>query len=213
MLECAVNPGPSMPKITDAVAMRQRILTAAWHVIASEGIQSVSMRRVARAAGSTTGLITHYFKDKDELVTRAYRTVLDRMLADAAQRIAAPGTVTERLLAAVEAIEPTDPQMRQWTVVLLNFWAQAAFNPAFARYCQQDYRRWRRLIGRAVRDGIASGELRRETDVRTLCDLLTLVSDGFSVGITLTPRLYPRRHREAVLRRLLRPYVVPLTSA
>ena len=196
-----------MPKITDAVAVRQRILTATWHVIASEGIQSVSMRRVARAAGSTTGLITHYFKDKDELVTRAYRTVLDRMLADAAERIAAPGTVTDRLLAAVEAIEPTDPQMRQFTIVLLNFWAQAAFNPAFARACQQDYRRWRRLIGGAIRDGIAAGELRADTDVRTLCDLLTLVSDGFSVGLTLTPRLYPAGHRRVVLRCLLQPYV------
>jgi TetR/AcrR family transcriptional repressor of bet genes len=203
----SIGPGRRMPRITDATAIRRRILAATWRVIATEGIQSVSMRRVARAAGSTTGLITHYFKDKDELITRAYRTVLDRMIADAARRIAAPGNVVERLLAAVEAIEPTGPEMQELTVVLMNFWAQAACNPAYARYCRHDYRRWRTLIGRAIRDGIASGELRRDTDVRMLCDVLTIFSDGLSVGITLTPRAYPRAQRAAILRRLLAPYL------
>ena len=197
-----------MPKITDAAKMRQRIIAATWTVIATEGIQSVSMRRVARAAGSTTGLITHYFQDKDELVTRAYRTVLDRMIGDAARRIAAPGRVSERLLAAIEAIEPTRAEMKQFTIVLMNFWAQAAFNPAFARHCHQDYRRWRTLIGRTIRDGIRTGELRRDTDVRRVCDLLTLLSDGFSVGMTLTPAAYPRERRAGILLEVLKPYLV-----
>jgi TetR/AcrR family transcriptional regulator, transcriptional repressor of bet genes len=196
-----------MPKITDAAKMRQRIIVATWAVIATEGIQSVSMRRVARAAGSTTGLITHYFQDKDELVTRAYRTVLDRMIADAARRIAAPGHVSERLLAAIEAIEPAGPEMKQFTVVLMNFWAQAAFNPAFARHCRQDYRRWRALVGRAIRDGIKAGELRRDTDVVRLCDVLTLLSDGLSVGMTLTPAAYPRARRKAILLDILAPHL------
>ena len=196
-----------MPKIIDATAMRRRILTATWDVIATEGIQSVSMRRVARAAGSTTGLITHYFADKDELVTYAYRTVLDRMIADATARVAEASGVTERLLAAIEAIEPNTAQMQRFTIVLMNFWAQAAFNRAFAAHCRQDYRRWRKLISGVIRDGIEAGELRAGTDAGMLTDVLTLLSDGFSVGMTLTPSNYPRRHREAILTQILRPYL------
>jgi AcrR family transcriptional regulator len=196
-----------MPKVTDAEAIKKCIVTAAWAVIAREGIQSASMRRVARVAGSTTGLLTHYFRDKDELVTYAYSLALDRMIADATQRVSGAGSIEERLLAAIEAIEPTGRELKQLTIVMMNFWAQAAFSPAYAAHCKQDYRRWRALIVRTIRSGIAAGELRRETNVRMLTDLLTLISDGLSVGMTLTPERYPTGHRRALIRELLRPHL------
>lgn len=182
-----------------------RIVRATWAVIAAEGIVSASMRRVAQQAGCTTGLITHYFRDKDELVTYAYRVVLDRMIADAARSLQRSGSVGERLLAAVEAIEPVDAGMRLYTVVLLNFWSHAASNAAYARHCRADYRRWRRMIDGVIRAGIASGELRAGTDVRSLTDLITLVSDGLSVGMMLTPRAYPRARRRALIRSIIEP--------
>lgn len=196
-----------MPKIVDVEAVKMRIVEATWKVIVSEGIQSVSMRRVAAQAGCTTGLITHHFRDKDQLVTYAYRLVLDRMIADATSRVQQEGTVAERLLAAVEAIEPTGAKMKQLTVVLMNFWGQAAFNARYAARCRQDYKRWRELIDRVVRQGIRTGELVPDTDVRTLTDLITLLSDGLSVGMTLTPRDYPARQRRAILMTILRPYL------
>lgn len=196
-----------MPKIVDVEASKMRIVRATWSVIAAEGIQSVSMRRVATQAGCTTGLITHYFRDKDELVTYAYRVALDRMLTDAATEVAKQRGVSDRLLAAVEAIEPSDKQMKQLTIVLMNFWGQAAFNSAYAARCRQDYRRWRRLIARVVAQGIDSGELRAETDVRVLTDLITLLSDGLSVGMTLTPKAYPGAHRRTIIRGILQPFI------
>ena len=183
-----------------------RIVRATWAVIRSEGIQSVSMRRVAQQANCTTGLITHYFRDKDELVTHAYRVVLDKMIADATLSVQRERSVGERLLAAVEAIEPTNAEMKEFTVVLMNFWGQAAFNEAYAARCRQDYRRWRDLIGRVVKEGIASGELRPDTDVRGVTDLITLLSDGLSVGMTLTPNAYPAERRRALIRSILAPY-------
>jgi TetR/AcrR family transcriptional repressor of bet genes len=195
-----------MPKVVDIEATKMRIVRATWAVITSEGIQSVSMRRVATEANSSTGLITHYFRDKDELVTYAYRVVLDKMIADATRSVQRERGVTDRLLAAVEAIEPTNAQMKQFTVVLMNFWGQAAFNEAYAARCRQDYRRWRDLIGRVVREGVASGELYPDTDVRAVTDLVTLLSDGLSVGMTLTPNAYPADRRRALIQGILAPH-------
>lgn len=196
-----------MPKIVDGEAIRLRIAQAAWDIISTEGIQSVSMRRVASAMGCTTGLITHHFSDKDDLVTFAYRLVLDRMIADAAACIGREGSVLERLLAAIEAIEPTTPQLKQFTIVLMNFWAQAAFNAKFAARCRQDYRRWRRLISGALAGGVRDGELRPDTDVRAVTDTITLLSDGLGVGMTLTPSIYPLTRRRQILGAVLRPYL------
>jgi TetR/AcrR family transcriptional repressor of bet genes len=196
-----------MPKVVDVEATKMRIVKATWDVITTKGIQSVSMRRVASAAGCTSGLITHHFSDKDELVTYAYEVVLDKMIADAALRVSEEHNVRDKLWAAVEAIEPSTPHMKQLTIVLLNFWAQAAFNPTFAARCRQDYKRWRTLITRTIREGITAGELRRDTDIQALTDTITLLSDGLSVGMTLTPTVYSARHRRTILFGILQPYL------
>jgi len=196
-----------MPKIVDVEATRRRIVEAAWDVIATEGIQSVSMRRVARAAGCTSGLITHHFTDKDELITSAYEAVLDEMIADATRRVRDERSVGGKLWVAVEAIEPVTRRMQQLTIVLMNFWAQAAFNPAFAARCRQDYRRWRALISGIVQAGIEGGELRDDADIRTLTDTITLLSDGLSVGMTLTSNRYTKEHRRTILMAILNPYL------
>ena len=196
-----------MPKVVDVEATKMRIVKATWDVITTKGIQSVSMRRVASAAGCTSGLITHHFADKDELVTYAYEVVLDKMIADAATRVREEHNVRDKLWAAVEAIEPSTPQMKQLTIVLINFWAQAAFNPGFAARCRQDYKRWRALIARTIREGIAAGELRRDTDIQALTDTITLLSDGLSVGMTLTPTVYSARHRRTILYGILQPHL------
>jgi TetR/AcrR family transcriptional regulator, transcriptional repressor of bet genes len=198
-----------MPKIIDVDATKLRIVKAAWRVIATKGILAASFRRVAIEAGCTTGLITHYFKDKDSLVTYAYRKVLDKMIADASLAISRNGTVLEKLVAAVEIIEPTRPGERDFTVVLLNFWAAAAFNDDFAAQCRADYKAWREIIGRAIRDGIRNRELRPNTDIRLLTDMLTLLSDGLSVGLTLTPAVYPTIYRQSLIRRVIEPYLLP----
>jgi AcrR family transcriptional regulator len=197
-----------MPKITDVAATKQRIVKAAWRVIATKGIQATSFRRVAIEAGCTTGLITHYFKDKNDLVTFAYREVLDKMSADAAAAIGQEGTIVEKLVAAIEAIEPVRPGERDFTVVLMNFWATAAFNDVFAEQCRSDYKLWRELVGRAIRDGLRNDELAPDTDVRMLTDMLTLISDGLSVGITLTPSAYPKAHRQALVARIIEPFLL-----
>ena len=189
-----------------------RIVKATWDVITTMGIQSVSMRRVASAAGCTSGLITHHFADKDELVTYAYEMVLNEMIANAARRVSEERNVRDKLWAAVEAIEPSTPRMKQLTVVLMNFWAQAAFNRTFAARCRQDYKRWRTLISRTIRDGIDAGELRANTDVRALTDTITLLSDGLSVGMTLTPAVYSEPYRRVILFAILQPHLAPASK-
>ena len=102
--------------------------------------------------------ITHYFVDKNDLVTSAYRQVLDTMIWDATEAIAGEDHVAEKLLAAIEAIEPTRAALKEFTVILINFWAAAAFNPTFAEYCKQDYVRWWDLIRGVVQEGVNRGE-------------------------------------------------------
>jgi AcrR family transcriptional regulator len=68
-----------MPKIVDHELRRSEIVHALWQVIALHGIEGVSLRVVAQAAGVSIGRIQHYFDSRETLVLAG----LDRLVAQA----------------------------------------------------------------------------------------------------------------------------------
>ena len=47
---------------------RIEVAKAAWQVIIREGLDRTSMRAIAQELGSSTGVVTHYFRDKEDLI-------------------------------------------------------------------------------------------------------------------------------------------------
>ena len=60
-----------MPKIVDKVAQRQGIALAACKAVARNGIDATTMVHIAEEAGVTTGMITHYFRSKNDIIHAA----------------------------------------------------------------------------------------------------------------------------------------------
>src|SRR5689334_16034379 len=56
---------------------RGELLTAAIEVIAQEGYAGTSLRKVASHAGCTTGAVTYYFANKEEMITAAAQSLFD----------------------------------------------------------------------------------------------------------------------------------------
>jgi AcrR family transcriptional regulator len=57
-----------MPKIVNHTQMRNHILKQSHMIFGKKGYQSVSMRILAKEIGVTTGVLYHYFEDKESLV-------------------------------------------------------------------------------------------------------------------------------------------------
>jgi AcrR family transcriptional regulator len=66
-----------MPKIIDHEQMRYRILDESHRIFSEEGYQAISMRRLAERIGVTTGVLYHYFKNKEQLVQAVLRRGLE----------------------------------------------------------------------------------------------------------------------------------------
>src|SRR6201994_2881426 len=62
-----------MPKKADHAARREELVLAAWRVIAAKGIDEVTIRDIARESGYSSGVLAHYFKNKDDLLSQALR--------------------------------------------------------------------------------------------------------------------------------------------
>ncbi|GLV53537.1 TetR family transcriptional regulator [Dictyobacter sp. S3.2.2.5] len=56
-----------------ALATRQRIMDAAWHLFAAKGYDQTTMRDIAATSGCSLGLTYRYFASKEDLVLELYR--------------------------------------------------------------------------------------------------------------------------------------------
>src|SRR5919112_6703613 len=75
--------GPMSEAVARTDSARAEVARATWAVVEREGLSGASMREIAREAGFTTGLLTHHFRDKDELMlfafSLAFEAAADRM--------------------------------------------------------------------------------------------------------------------------------------
>src|SRR3712207_14978 len=86
----------TMPRAVDHEERREEIADAVWRVIEREGLEGASLRDIAREAGHTTGVISHYFRDKRELLAFAFQLVVERSAARIARAIREDGVYEAR---------------------------------------------------------------------------------------------------------------------
>lgn len=124
-----------MPAPVDPDHRRRKIADIASDIISRKGLDAVTIREVAAAAGYSTTIVTHYFANKRALLLCTYQAA-----ALNAQRR------TETVLAKdagdlqgyFEALLPIDAvSLRDWRVYFA-FWQLAAIDPEFA----EEQTRW-----------------------------------------------------------------------
>ncbi len=182
-----------MPKVVDHHQRRRELLQATAAVIAAEGIQAATVRRIAAEVGCTTGLVTHYFPEKEELVIGALRQVnsvsAERMLARARQ-----ASGLEALRAVLMECLPLTVVARQEWHVWLSFWGVAWTSPALSAEHRDHYEVWRGSIHNALRDAAQVGQTRPGLDLREATDRLVALVDGLGLQAMYEPRrLTPAR--------------------
>ncbi len=172
-----------MPKVVDHAQRRRELVAATWAVVAAEGIEAATVRRIAEEAGCTTGRITHYFADKEEVLVAALRQVHraagKRMLAAIGER-----SGLEALRAVLAEALPLDQErVLEWRVWLA-FWGSAATSTSLQAEQHERYREWRGLLKRVL----ATAQLSADIDLDQLVDQIVALVDGFGLQGVLDPQ-------------------------
>lgn len=185
-----------MPKLVDHRRRRAEIAALAVDVIQREGAGSATVRRISQEGGFSVGVITHYFRDKDELIAAAFSQLAEESFLALERRLAGEAPGRARLRAALDFMVPLAGE-RSHPAVWLSLWSGAMHNPALADVHARYYSRWRRILGRCLAEAVRTGEVRLRGDARDAVDLLTAGIDGLWFSVTLEGRRYtgPRRRR------------------
>ena len=161
-------------------ARREELVAAGIALLAREGVEAATMRRLAAAADCTTGAITHYFADRDALLLAMLRQVHRAAGERMAAAIAAERTPRERLRAVLLHALPLDAErLIEWKVWLA-FWGVVAGARKLAAEHAGRYAEWRAMLLSLVQENGVRGEA-----AERLTAHLIAVVDGFGLQLTL----------------------------
>ena len=118
-----------MPLIVDHEFRRREVAVVAAKLIASVGLEGVTIRDVAQAAGYSTAIVSHYFPNKREMLLFTYRHSIETS-TDRADK--ARGLGADNLTAYVETLLPIDDERRTAWKIWFAFWAKAVSDNEFA---------------------------------------------------------------------------------
>ncbi|GLF94760.1 TetR/AcrR family transcriptional regulator [Streptomyces yaizuensis] len=108
-----------------------QLADALLRIAADRGLDRVSVREVASAAGVSIGAVQYYFSTKDEMLAFAFRQVVDRTRARVSRL--EPGAGPRQTLAAVlRQLLPLDARRLAECRVYLAFAARATTSPTLA---------------------------------------------------------------------------------
>jgi len=169
---------------------RAEIVRATIRCLARDGYSGLTMRKVAREAKVSQGILHYYFADKRAILVAALETVaadLDRRVAAAQSR--GPRNARARLLALVEACLRLSVEERAFWIVFVEFWGEMMHDRRLREINAALYDRTRRLIGAVVAQGVRARIFRRTDVLRAAAVILALV-DGVSLQLTFDPTAF-----------------------
>lgn len=143
-----------MPKLGMGPIRREQICRAAAAVIAREGFAGTTMRLVAEEAGVSTGMLNHYFANRQDLLTQALLYVSERTQEAYSLAIRDIPAGPERLYALLDAAIAPDDQVRETWHVWINAYGEAVRLPELRHTMEGRLRSWYEIIDYAL-EGVA----------------------------------------------------------
>lgn len=179
-----------MPKQVDHKARRQRIADAVCRLAAAEGLEGVSLRRVAAKAGVSMGQVQHYFTTKDEMLLFAFHTLgtrVEQRLGTNVQALDQPPSTRALLRALLVAMLATDAESRFEAPLWIAFLARAVVQPELATPFGDGTNSLTAFATEQLRSGQQAGEVSPSVDPEREATTLFALADGLMIRCLLDP--------------------------
>jgi len=186
-----------MPKDVDHDERREELLEAVWRVIARDGMERATIRTIAAETGWSSGVLAHYFADKEDIIGSAFALAIDRIrqrwdakLDGLSGRAALFELVLDNL--------PLDDERELETKFLMNYWSRAIRGdstppPPHRGPALVD------LLTQLAREAQQDGEIRSGEAPEDIAERLLGLIDGFSLHALLDPQRLTRERQVALV--------------
>ena len=164
------------------------ILAAVRDIVAEEGFEGATIRRVGARAGCSAGAVQKRFATRTDLLRAAFELVV----ADTVERMKAGDDIAgETLLArqrraALETL-PLDATRRAEGLVWTSYLLRAAVDDSLADLPQWLDAAVHEVLADDLRDAQSAGELRPDAEPDALADAVVALVDGVAIRMLYSP--------------------------
>ncbi len=167
-------------RTTKGERTRQRIVEAAAPVFNRQGYVGASMRDLIEATGLEKGGIYNHFGSKEQLALEAYDHAMTLVTNALARSQDGATDAIDRLERMIRAFAKTarKPALPGGCPIMNTAIEADDTHPELRSRARESMTSWHRLIGRIVKDGVATGDLRAGIDPYALASTLTAALEG-----------------------------------
>ncbi len=165
---------------------RERILAAAVHRIASDGIDDMRIARVATDAGVSTSLVHYHFATREALLAEAleysYELAGDVRIGDGDGEVA---DHFEHLAALIDQFLPYPGLLERDWILWVELWLRAVRHPEIRPTAVRLYARMQEWLADGIEAGRAAGAFAAGADPQGTADRLMALADGYGVRVLI----------------------------
>ncbi|WP_405056529.1 TetR/AcrR family transcriptional regulator [Kribbella sp. NBC_01505] len=196
------TPVAEVPESDRRTERRTEIAEVVWRIAADQGLDAVSMRSVAAAAGVSVRVVQHHFGTKHQLLVDSLELLHRTNEQLAAGRIQADLTDPKALLRAIlDEFLPLDAHRRLSLRAMTGYFARSLSDPALAAVFLSGDRSLEDFVALVLRYAEEQERLRPGVHVTSTADVLVSAVTGLALDVVLGTRS-ARDVREIIARQL-----------
>lgn len=165
-----------------------RIADAAIGIVAREGLDALSIRKVADAVGVAIGSVQHHFPTRAELVLGVLNRTVERQTARVISAPVAP-TILGSLTGRLGRLLPSENRSREEAIVWVAMAATAARDPLVGPRQREVVASHVRAIESTLLLAQTANEVSNDLDIREAAVMIEAIVDGFLLHEAASGRL------------------------
>lgn len=123
-----------MPKIGMKNIRRKELINATMSIIHESGLADPTLAMICERAGlSSSSIVSHYFKNKQELLTATMHELVGGYMGEMALRITAATSPLDKIYAIIDGTFAPSLCSPEAVSVWMFFWGRVPLDPEFAR--------------------------------------------------------------------------------
>lgn len=179
---------------------RIEVAKAAWQVIIREGLDRTSMRAIAQELGSSTGVVTHYFRDKEDLILFALGLVFENVASEMKACVKGQQGI-DRLEQMIFVALPLDLIDRDDWKVWIAFLGYSIGREHLIQEHRKRYDLLRQIISQELADLQSTNLIRADLDLTLEANALVALVDGIGAGVVIYPEQFNPSQQQYLVRR------------
>lgn len=181
-----------VPKIGMEKVRKEAVIGATMRCLCKGGFTGLSVKAIAAEAGLSTGIIYHYFKNKEDLLLNVIREAFAQSHQNVMQVVEPLTSQRDKLFKHIESIHSVVLDNPDFYTVLLNFLGQTSNNPEVKKIMTKFLSNLTSYVRRYLEEGVARKEFAPDK-TKDLDVMIIALGMGLGIMCTLAPETFDHK--------------------